>query len=64
MEQVNAKLGKCMATAKGTPVTSEITSMYLGVNVRAGERPSPTEEVSHPAHLLLFHALILKKARS
>ena len=33
---VNARLGKCMATAKGTPVTSEITPMYSGVNVRAG----------------------------
>src|SRR5712691_13529715 len=41
VEQVNAKLGKCMATAKGTPVTSEITPMYLGVNVRAGARAEP-----------------------
>ena len=30
-----------MATAKGTPVTSEITPMYSGVNVRAGARAEP-----------------------
>ena len=40
VEQVNAKLGKCMATAKGTPVPSEMTPMYSGVKSRARERAS------------------------
>ena len=38
MEQVNAKLGKCMATAKGTPVPSEMTPMYSGVKSLYGTK--------------------------
>jgi len=38
VEQVNAKLGKCMATAKGTPVPSEMTPMYSGVKSLYGTK--------------------------